>query len=149
MPPPLPMKQKQRRHGTTGTVGSPQHTPTHHAHSLSSPVSTPFSTPYHTAQGFITAESLARSFGTSSYYRGSGSSDGFEGGEQYQPPVPMRMESIAAVKNVLVQETPPPKPPRTDVHVSNAVPQVQYCVYNLSRKFLVHVRTCTCIHTSI
>ena len=124
MPPPLPMKQKQRRHGTAGTVGSPQHTPTHHAHSLSSPISTP----YHTALGFITAETLARSFGTSSYYRGSGSSDGFEVGEQYQPPVPMRMESIPGVKN-LVQETPPPKPPRTDVHVPNAVPQVQYSVY--------------------
>ena len=129
MPPPLPMKQKQRRHGTAGTVGSPQHTPTHHAHSLSSPVSTP----YHTTQGFVTAESLARSFGTSSYYRGSGSSDGFEVhvGEQYQPPVPMRMESIPGVKN-LVQKTPPPKPPRTDVHVPNTVPQVQYSVHRLS-----------------
>ena len=124
MPPPLPLKQKQRRHGTT--MGSPQHTPTHHSHSLSSPVSTP----YHTAQGYFTADSLARSFGTSSYYRGSGLSDGFEG--EQLPPVPMRMESIPGVKNVLVQDTPPPKPPRTDVHVPNAVPQVhQKCTLSI------------------
>ena len=125
MPPPLPMKQKQRRHGTS--VGSPQHTPTHHSHSLSSPVSTP----YHSSLGY-NADSLARSFGTSSYYRGSGSSDSFEG-EQYQPPpVPMRMESIPGVKSVLVQDTPPPKPPRTDVYVPNAVPQVHLLTHLLT-----------------
>ena len=117
VPPPLPLKQKQRRHGTT--VGSPQHTPTHHFHSLSSPVSS------HGPLGYITADSLARSFGTSSYQRGSGSSDGMDVHvEQYQPPVPMRMESIPGVKNALVQDTPPPKPPRTDV--PNAVPQVHH-----------------------
>lgn len=112
VPPPLPVKQYKRR----TTVGSPQHTPTHHSYSLSSPVTS------HGPLGYITADSLARSFGSSAYHRMSGSSDGMEGEQYLAPPVPMRMESIPGVKNVLVQDTPPPKPPRTDV--PNAVPQV-------------------------
>ena len=131
VPPPLPIKQKQRRHGN---MGSPQHTPTP-SHSLSSPVA------MH-GTGYLTADSLARSFGTSSYHRGSGSSDGVEP-DADRPPVPMRMESIPWVKNALVQDTPPPKPPRTDV--PNTAPQVHYCTTAVEVNFTIHVGvSCNC-----
>lgn len=128
VPPPLPLKQKQRRHGNT--VGSPQHTPTH-SHSLSSPVS------IH-GTSYLTADSLARSFGTSSYQRGSGSSDGVDPEQDRdRPPVPMRMESIPWVKNALVQDTPPPKPPRTDV--TNTASQVWLCILHTCMYMHMHV----------
>ena len=117
LPPPIPLKQKHRY---SNTASSPQQTPTH-SHSVSSPVSM---LPTHGAAGYFTAESLARSFGTNSYHRGSGSSDGTDGGDQEKPPcIPMRMESIPGMKSALTLDTPPPKPPRTDI--PNTVSQVQ------------------------
>ena len=114
VPPPIPIKQKYCH---ANTASSPQHTPTHF-HSVSSPVST------HGAMGYFTADSLARSFGTNASHRGSGSSDGTDGGDQEKPPcIPMRMESIPGMKSALILDTPPPKPPRTDI--PSTVSQVQ------------------------
>lgn len=59
----------------------------------------PSHTPSHRQQ--VTADSLSR--------EGSVTNGG-----KVLPPVPMRIESIPWVKNALVQDSPPPKPPRTD-----------------------------------
>ena len=88
MPPPLPVKKR----GGRGSISSPSSTPTH----------TPSRGPFP-----VTADMLIRSLDS------MGLSQRSSAGAPL-PPVPIRMESIPQFKTAM-GETPPPKPPRTDV----------------------------------
>ncbi|XP_064395436.1 rap guanine nucleotide exchange factor 1-like [Halichondria panicea] len=110
-PPPLPLK-KRHAHSTLPAQmnGHPSHTapgmngdapppiPVKQRRSVShsSPSHTPTHRPHITADSYDPREVPPGGVG------------------KELPPVPMRIESIPWVKNALVQDSPPPKPPRTD-----------------------------------
>lgn len=91
VPPPLPVKV---RRPTVGSLGGQRG-------SISSPTTTPTHATYQLV-GYS-----ARADGLVDYPGGRIAAANL-------PLVPMRMESIPGVKTVLGQDTPPPKPPRSD-----------------------------------
>ena len=96
-PPPIPIKTRRSTTSQHFQSGSPITTPTHNLATPQHPVFSP-GTPEYSMGGVSVTDGSVLPHSIS--------------GEC--PPVPLRIDSIAFVKNVMNQEAPPPKPPRSD-----------------------------------